>query len=162
MRLRTLKWLTAAGLLPVMLACGGCALFPKKPKPIPVAPPASSQVVNAPTATPTKPPKMNPLQYLSPFTWASALGKMLPHKAKPPTAQTPQLIGTVKMVNKEDKFVLIDGASFSGATAGDALVCITNQKETANLRMSTLKNPPFLIADISSGNPMPGDKVYKP
>jgi hypothetical protein len=72
------------------------------------------------------------------------------------------LIGTIKMVNKEDKFVLIDGASFQGAQAGDALVCITNQKETANLRMSTLKNPPFLIADITNGSPSVGDKVYKP
>lgn len=87
---------------------------------------------------------------------------MIPHKKKTPTAQAPQLIGTIKMVNKEDKFVLIDGASFQGATAGDALLCITNQKETANLRMSTLKNPPFLIADITSGSPSVGDKVYKP
>ena len=52
--------------------------------------------------------------------------------------------------------------TFQGAEAGDLLVCIRDQKETANLRMSTLKNPPFLIADIASGTPSPGDRVFKP
>jgi hypothetical protein len=48
------------------------------------------------------------------------------------------------------------------SSAGDLLVCIRDKKETANLRMGNLKNPPFLIADIASGNPAPGDRVFKP
>ena len=87
---------------------------------------------------------------------------LLPRKAKPPPAQVPRLIGVVKTVNREDRFVLIDATTFQGAEAGDLLVCVRDQKETANLRMSTLKNPPFLIADIASGAPSPGDRVLKP
>lgn len=87
---------------------------------------------------------------------------LLPRKAKPPQAQIPRLIGVVQTVNTVDRFVLIDATTFQGAEAGDLLVCIRDQKETANLRMSTLKNPPFLIADIASGTPSPGDRVLKP
>ena len=57
---------------------------------------------------------------------------------------------------------MIDATTFQGAESGDLLVSIRDQKETANLRMSNLKNPPFLIADIASGTPAPGDRVFKP
>ena len=96
------------------------------------------------------------------FSWLGSLPSLLPRKAKPPPAQVPRFIGVVKTVNREDRFVLIDATTFQAAEAGDLLVCIRDQKETANLRMSTLKNPPFLIADIASGNPSPGDRVLKP
>lgn len=96
---------------------------------------------------------------LSPFYW---IGRMLPKKKKPPQALPPRLVGVVRMVNKEDKFVLIDAFASQAAAPGDQLVCIMNQQETANLRMSNMKNPPFLIADIVNGTPSPGDKVYKP
>jgi hypothetical protein len=96
------------------------------------------------------------------FSSLGAISNLLPRKAKPPQAQVPRLIGVVKTVNREDRFVLIDATTFQGAEAGDLLVCIRDQKETANLRMSTLKNPPFLIADIASGTPSPGDRVFKP
>ena len=96
------------------------------------------------------------------FSWFGSIPNLLPRKAKPPQAQVPRLIGVVKTVNSEDRFVLIDATTFQGAEAGDLLVCIRDQKETANLRMSTLKNPPFLIADIASGTPSPGDRVLKP
>ncbi|CAN5795997.1 hypothetical protein BH09VER1_BH09VER1_19530 [soil metagenome] len=158
--MRALNSAVTAGLILTAVALDGCAIFHKKSQPVPMASPASPQTMAA-TPAPNQ-PKKTLWYYLSPFTWASSVGKLLPHKAKPPAAQAPQLIGTIKMVNKEDKFVLIDGASFQGTAPGDALVCITNQKETANLRMSTLKNPPFLIADITNGNPSPGDKVFKP
>jgi hypothetical protein len=74
----------------------------------------------------------------------------------------PRLIGVIKTVSREDRFVLIDATAFQGAEAGDLLVCIRDQKETANLRMSNLRNPPFLIADIASGTPSPGDRVFNP
>jgi hypothetical protein len=96
------------------------------------------------------------------FSLFGSIPNLLPRKAKPPQAQVPRLIGVVKTVNSEDRFVLIDATTFRGAEAGDLLICIRDQKETANLRMSTLKNPPFLIADIASGIPSPGDRVFKP
>lgn len=65
------------------------------------------------------------------------------------------------MVNKEDQFVLIDMVNYGSTQPGDALICILNQQASAHLRAGSLRNPPFLIADIASGTPSPGDKVYK-
>jgi hypothetical protein len=96
------------------------------------------------------------------LSWFQAIPNLIPRKARPPQAQVPRLIGVIKTVSREDRFVLIDATTFQGAQAGDLLVCIRDQKETANLRMSTLRNPPFLIADIASGTPSPGDRVFMP
>jgi hypothetical protein len=127
-----------------------CAI--KSPKP-----PATRQAeIASPQPSQPKPKRAFPQ---NPFAW---LASIAPRKTKPPQAQVLRLIGVIKMVNKEDRFVLIDAITFQAADAGDLLVCIKDQKETANLRMSTLKNPPFLIADIASGTPSPGDRVFKP
>lgn len=123
---------------------------------------ASGAAAAIPGATPAPPaaqPLRAPLDYLWPLNWPEML---FPKKAGPPQAQPPQLVGVIKMVNTEDRFVLIDAVSSQGTEAGALLVCIMNQQETANLRMSSLKNPPFLIADIASGTPAPGDRVFKP
>jgi len=97
--------------------------------------------------------------YFWPPNWP---GLAFPKKPGPPKATPPQLIGTIKMVNTEDRFVLIDAVCYQGTEPGGLLVCLMNQQETANLRMSSMKNPPFLIADIASGTPSPGDRVFKP
>lgn len=146
---RGLAALLAGGLL------AGCAAKEK---------PAAEAPVPSPTPAPVQagvePKKAGfSLASLSPFHWVARLRQK---PAKPPQAQAPQLIGTVKMVNKEDHFVLIDAISYGATQAGDAMVCIVNQRESAHLRASALRNPPFLIADIASGSPSPGDKVYKP
>jgi len=123
-------------------------------------PAAAAQPIpgTAPTQQVTK-PKRSPLTYLWPPSWVEMI---FPKKQGPPQAQAPQLVGTIKMVNVEDRFVLIDATSYQGMEPGTLLLTITDQKETANLRMSSLKNPPFLIADITSGTPAPGDRVFKP
>ena len=134
------------------LLLAGCAA--KTPKP------SNSQAGNAhPQAAQPQPKR--PL-IASVFSWFGSIPSLLPRKTKPPPAQVPHFIGVVKTVNREDRFVLIDATTFRRAEAGDLLVCVRDQKETANLRMSTLKNPPFLIADIASGTPSPGDRVLKP
>lgn len=183
MRVRTLiaaRSVVTALLAAALLSGSGCALFKKKPKPTAAPVPVTSvsttvgPAAPATSPTPTPPPVAKPAasaqpapkrplwNYFSPFFWFGKAASLLPHKPKPPAAQAAQLIGTIKMVNRDDKFVLIDGASFQGPAAGEALVCITNQKETASLRASGMKNPPFIIADITSGTPNVGDKVYKP
>lgn len=128
----------------------GCAAKTPKPSSSPAG------ITQPQTAQPKRP------LIASVFSWIASLPNLFPRKAKPPPAQVPRSIGVVKTVNKEDRFVLIDATTFQGAEAGDLLVCVRDQRETANLRMSTLKNPPFLIADIASGNPAPGDRVLKP
>lgn len=99
--------------------------------------------------------------YMTVISLPTKVFTLLPKKKRPPQAQPPRLIGVVKMVNTQDGFVLIDAVTQS-ASHGDLLICINAQKETANLRMSNLKNPPFLIADIASGSPAPGDRVFIP
>jgi hypothetical protein len=134
-----------------LILCGllavGCAA--KDPKP----PDDRSATVQAVPSKPKRP-------FL--LSWLGKIPSLIPRKAAPPQAQVPRLIGIIKTVSKEDRFVLIDATTFQGAESGDLLVCIREQKETANLRMSNLKNPPFLIADIASGTPSPGDRVFKP
>jgi hypothetical protein len=134
------------------LALYGCATKSVKP-------PDTGQTGTTP-AQPAEPKPKRPF-LVSAFSWLESV-PTFSQKPKPPPAQIPRLIGVVKMVDKDDRFVLIDATTFQAAAAGDLLVCIRDQKETANLRMGTLKNPPFLIADIASGNPSPGDRVFKP
>ncbi len=145
-----------SGLLIGCLIFAGCAT---KEKPVEGAPIPSPSP--APAQTPAEPKKKGgfSLSAISPLHW---IARMTQKQAKPPQAKPPQLIGTVKMVNKEDRFVLIDAISSGATQAGDAMVCIVNQQESARLRAGALRNPPFLIADIASGSPSPGDKVYKP
>lgn len=138
------------------LVFSGCAT---KEKPAEGTPGPSPTPVPVEAQAPQEKKAGFSLAYLSPFYWVA---RMKQNQAKPPQAHPPQLIGTVKMVNKEDRFVLIDAISYGATQAGDAMVCIVNQQESAHLRASALRNPPFLIADIASGNPSPGDKVYKP
>jgi len=71
------------------------------------------------------------------------------------------LLGQIRQVNSESGFVLIDATVSSSAKPGDALVCIANQKETADLKLTTLRSASFVIADITSGTPSVGDRVYK-
>lgn len=132
---------------------GFTACASRKPKP--QSPPAAAP-------TPAETAKLDAPFMVKAFSWLGFMGKIFPKKNKPPQAQAPQLIGVIKMVNTEDKFVLIDAVSYEGTEPGALLLCITNQKQTANLRMSGLKNPPFLIADIASGTPQPGDRVFRP
>jgi len=153
----------------VLAACllvGGCATK-KAAHPTPAgaitgAPPTGA--TGSPGPSPTPAPKKAPsLTKFLPWKWPSAIsGLIVKKKSGPPRAGLPQLVGVVKMVNKDDQFVLIDAYAFQGVQPGDALICLADQRETANLRLSTLRNPPFLIGDITSGSPSPGERVYKP
>ncbi len=135
------------------LVLSGCAT--KSPKPPDTLQTGTTQ------PQPAQPKTKRPF-FESAFSWLASVPTFSSRKPKAPPAQVLRLIGVVKMVDKDDRFVLIDATTFQAAAAGDLLVCIRDQKETANLRMGTLKNPPFLIADIASGNPSPGDRVFKP
>ncbi len=145
----------------------GCATKPKSgdgnspssgPASTPV-PAASAAPAGGPPARATvRGPRTPWYGYLSPGFWFQ---KVFPKKPEPPPAEPPRLIGTVKVVNKDDKFVLIDAVNYGGTQPGDSLICIVNQRQTALLRASALRNPPFLIADITGGAPSPGDKVYQ-
>ena len=88
--------------------------------------------------------------------------KIFPKKKMPPKAEAARSVGTIKLVNEEAGFVLIETTAFQDASSGGTLISIMDQRESATLKVSEMRNPPFLIADIVSGKPAKGDRVYKP
>jgi len=142
----------------------GCAAKPKPPPPTPGIsmfgqPAPSSQAKPSPTPKPKLP--RQPFM-ITVMMWLSAPARLLPHKEVPPQGQPVRLVGIVKMVDKNEDYVLIDAQGIQGINPGDLLITITNQRQTSNLRMGSLKDPPFVIADIASGSPEVGDRVFKP
>ncbi|MEI6279968.1 MAG: hypothetical protein WCQ16_11405 [Verrucomicrobiae bacterium] len=94
--------------------------------------------------------------------WLAKLPNPFPKKQKPPAALLPQWTGVIRMVNSAEHFVLIESSAISSAVPGETYFSVAKGLETASLRMTSLKNPPFLIADIVSGSPSPGEKIYRP
>jgi len=135
-----------AVVLVAALLAAGCA---QKDKP-PVTPPTQM----ATPATPRKPPF-----YLQ---WMGKLASVFPKKKNPPAANPPQWAGTIRMVNAAEKFVLIESNTLSAIVPGETYTVIGGGAETASLQMTALREPPFLIADIVSGSPSEGDKIYIP
>jgi hypothetical protein len=104
----------------------------------------------------TKPPS-------SGASWLGALGKILPpKKSKTPAAMPVDWAGTIRMVNTAENFVLIESESASPVIPGEKYLSVQDGRETGILLMTTLKAHPFLIADIVSGHPSTGDKIYIP
>ncbi|MEO6054823.1 MAG: hypothetical protein ABIP97_12500 [Chthoniobacterales bacterium] len=83
-------------------------------------------------------------------------------KVTPPQASLPLWMGTITLVNSESHYVLIDSNALYAATPGRILTCLSKNRETAKVRVSSDKNPPFFIADIVSGDPQVGERVYAP
>jgi len=135
-----------AGVLLAALLAAGCV---QKDKP-PVTPPTQT----AATVAPRKPPF-----YLQ---WMGKLASVFPKKKNPPAANPPRWAGTIRMVNAAEKFVLIESNTLSAIVPGETYTVIGGGAETASLRMTDLRESPFLIADIVSGSPTEGDKIYIP
>lgn len=136
-------------LLGAALALAGCVRTTQ------TVPPSAQ--ANPYITPPPKPPK--PFFLLS---WMGKVSGLIPKKGKPPAATTPQWAGSIRMVNTAEQFVLIESGAIAAAVPGETYLAVGSGSETATLRMTNLKNPPFLIADIVSGNPSPGDKIYLP
>lgn len=102
----------------------------------------------------------------APSTGASLLGalaKILPaKKPKPPTAMPVDWVGTIRMVNTPENFVLIESESATAVIPGEKYLSVQDGRETGALLMTTFKAHPFLIADVVSGHPSTGDKIYLP
>ena len=98
-----------------------------------------------------------------PTSWLGGLGKFLPKKKPRPPAATPvNWAGTIQLVNTAENFVLIESESATPVLPGEKYLSVQNGRESGTLRMTSLKAHPFLIADIVSGNPSTGDKIYIP
>jgi hypothetical protein len=114
------------------------------------------------------PPTMRPVQpssqkNASPFGWLANLRKIFPpKKTRPPTALPIHWAGTIRMVNVAEKFVLIESNPAIPAVPGEKYLSVQGGRETGALLVSSLKAPPFLIAEILSGEPSTDDKIYMP
>ena len=123
------------------LAIAGCATPKKEPTQVKPKPEAAA--------------KKTPIHWLS---WLK-----FPKKTPPPPLATPiDWTGVIRLLNEDERFVLIQAQGGRGVIAGEKYLCIRDAAETGVLRMTALRNPPFLIADILSGDPLAGDKVYLP
>ncbi len=83
-------------------------------------------------------------------------------KSKPPEATPVDWTGEIRMVNSPGNFVLVESTSATTPVAGEKYLAMRGATETAVLRMTSLRNHPFLIADIISGEPATGDRIYLP
>ncbi|MFZ4588787.1 MAG: hypothetical protein ACOYNG_07365 [Terrimicrobiaceae bacterium] len=114
-------------------------------------------------AEPTPPPKEEPAKPAAKSPFAALFGIFKPRKKNnPPAAEAVQWIGEIRMVNVAGNFVLIESTSPVAPVPGENYLAVNRGAETAALRMTTLRNHPFLIADILSGKPSPGDRIYLP
>ncbi len=131
-------------MLAVLTALPSCA--GKKEKPASASP--------APTQKASKPSILE--------LGLTKITNLIPKRKKPPAALPPQWTGVIRMVNAGEHFVLIEANSSSAAVPGETYLSVAKGLETASLKMTSLKNPPFLIADIVSGTPSPGERIYRP
>ena len=120
--------------------------------------------------TPDSPPELTATFSDSPASNTPSLAGLgsffsnwFPRKTPPPPAATPvQWAGEIRMVNIAENFVLLESNSSVSAIPGEKYLAIRDSQETGTVRMTNLRNPPFLIADIVSGDPSPGDKIHLP
>ena len=79
-----------------------------------------------------------------------------------PTPPKVQFVGMVSMVNEELGFVLID--SQEALAPGTRLKAFAPQdfRETGTLTVNPEQSWPFFTAEITGGEPHPGDRVGKP
>jgi len=87
---------------------------------------------------------------------------IFPRKKAPPAAAPPQWIGTIKLVNEREGYVLIDASNGVAISTDQTLNSVGNETESGVVRVSADRNPPFFIADIVSGKPRAGDRIYSP
>ncbi len=91
--------------------------------------------------------------------WQSLFKKKTPAI---PIAQAPLWIGTIKVVDSTERYVLIDSRLTIALPPGEILNSVGNDFESGTVRTTADRVHPFFIADIASGNPAVGDRVYSP
>lgn len=85
-----------------------------------------------------------------------------PRNPEAPAAVAPLWIGSIKVVHPSDGYVLIDSNVSMAIPPGEVLNSVGNDFETGTVRVTADRIHPFFIADIVSGNPRVGDRVYSP
>lgn len=98
-----------------------------------------------------------------PLSWLPDFEKILPKKKpKPPAAMPVDWAGTIRMVNRNENFALVETQSATACVVGEKYISVQSGTESGILLITSLKAHPFLIADIVEGDPSDGDKIYLP
>lgn len=92
--------------------------------------------------------------------WWRARGERDARK-QPEQAVRPRLVGTIALVNVDERFVLIDNGSEFAPPSGAALKSFSGKTETGVLMAGSVRRRPFVIADIVKGTPQKGDQVFQ-
>lgn len=79
---------------------------------------------------------------------------------EPAVVIPPRWVGTIRMVNSPENFALIE--TTMPVPAGTTIHGMRNREKTSTLRTTSLKNHPFLIADIVDGTPLTEDRICLP
>ena len=84
-------------------------------------------------------------------------------KPKPALARAvvPVRVGTIMLVNEEQRFVLIDTGMVAAPTVGTALKSFTGENASGVLAVGNVTRRPFIVADIVQGAPLKGDAVFQ-
>ncbi|HEX8312102.1 MAG TPA: hypothetical protein VF614_12335 [Chthoniobacteraceae bacterium] len=82
-------------------------------------------------------------------------------KDSAPRATLPRFIGTITLVDEDERFVLIDTGMLPDLTTGAKLRSVTGAAESGKLTVSDVRKRPFIIADITHGEPKKGDRVVE-
>jgi hypothetical protein len=94
--------------------------------------------------------------------WETATSLFKKKQPEAPVASAPSWIGTIKVVNQAERYVLIDSKLTVALPPGEILNSVGNDFESGTVRTTADRVHPFFIADIASGNPSVGDRVYSP
>ena len=83
--------------------------------------------------------------------------------ANVPSEAAIRLLGNIHVIGTGGHFVLVEAsvaAAAAGLADGQTLVCRAAGADTATLRVSHERRPPFVVADVDSGTPQIGDEVF--
>ena len=113
---------------------------------------------------------MAPMKYIYRIHWALFLSVFLglslascswkKPEQEPAIVIPPRWVGTIRMVNSPENFALIETSM--PVPAGTTIHGMRNREKTSTLRTTSLKNHPFLIADIVDGTPLTEDRICLP
>lgn len=86
----------------------------------------------------------------------------MPPVPKAPSIAAPVYVGTVAIVHREPHYVLIDlSGTSSPPESGTELTAIAATGEASRLKVTPERKHPFVSANVMSGEPKKGERVYR-
>ena len=86
---------------------------------------------------------------------------LLPQRKVKAVAVEPRRVGTITLVNEDERFVLIDTGMAAAPTVGTALKSFTGETASGVVAVGNVNRRPFVVADIVQGVPKKGDAVFQ-